>query len=149
MVRKYHKHTLQSNPRHREETPQNTNSHKTSGRQLKQSSQLSFPRKDDCKTINDTKMHNKRRPTQNPHTECEVHKPILLQYRTFTLAITTYDILETGQRHLSRASTQYKHSCMALRDQCSSAIISFTTTDSRSQNLWSLLVEQKLAKIDR
>ena len=36
-------HTLQTKPRHREEEPQSTNSHKTSGRQLKQSNQLSLP----------------------------------------------------------------------------------------------------------
>ena len=30
--RVYHDHTLQTNPRHREEGPQNTNSHKTPGR---------------------------------------------------------------------------------------------------------------------
>ena len=29
MARKYHKHTLQTNPRHGKEEPQNTNSHKT------------------------------------------------------------------------------------------------------------------------
>ena len=36
MIRKYHNHTLQTNPRHHEEEPQNTDCHKTSGRQLKQ-----------------------------------------------------------------------------------------------------------------
>ena len=30
MIRKYHNHTLQTNPQHREEEPQNTKSHKTS-----------------------------------------------------------------------------------------------------------------------
>ena len=35
MIRQYHNHALQTNPRNREEEPQNTNSHKTSGRQLK------------------------------------------------------------------------------------------------------------------
>ena len=35
MIRKYHNHTPQTNQRHREEESQNTNSHKTSGRQLK------------------------------------------------------------------------------------------------------------------
>ena len=34
MIRKYHNHTLQTNPRHREEDSQNTNSHNTPGRQL-------------------------------------------------------------------------------------------------------------------
>ena len=48
---KYHKHTLQTNPRHREEEPHNINSNKTYERQLKPSNQLSIPRQDDCKTI--------------------------------------------------------------------------------------------------
>ena len=30
MIRKYHNHTLQTNPQHREEEPQNFKSHKTS-----------------------------------------------------------------------------------------------------------------------
>ena len=34
MTRKYQNHTLQANPRHIEEEPQNTNSQKTPGRQL-------------------------------------------------------------------------------------------------------------------
>ena len=42
MIRKYHNHKLQTNPRHREEEPHNK--HKTQGRQTKQSNQLSlFP----------------------------------------------------------------------------------------------------------
>ena len=65
MIRKYHIHTLQINPKHREEEPQNTNSHKTSGRQLKQSNQLSLSHQDHCKTREDTKYwHNK---TQTKH----------------------------------------------------------------------------------
>ena len=36
MIRNYHNDTLQTNPRLREEEPQNTNSHKTLERQLKQ-----------------------------------------------------------------------------------------------------------------
>ena len=35
MTRKYHNHTLQTNLRHREKEPQNTNFHKILGRQLK------------------------------------------------------------------------------------------------------------------
>ena len=34
MIRKHHNHTLQTNPRHREEKPQNTDCQETSGRQL-------------------------------------------------------------------------------------------------------------------
>ena len=46
-----HNHTLQTNPPHLEEEPQNINSNKTQDKQLKQSNQLSLPRQDDCKTI--------------------------------------------------------------------------------------------------
>ena len=47
-VRKYHNHTLQTNPRHREEDPQNTNSHNTSdGTQCKAT--ISLSPKDDWK----------------------------------------------------------------------------------------------------
>ena len=53
MIRKYHNQTLQTHQWHREEDPQNTNSHKTSERQLKQSNQLSLPRQYDCKTRKD------------------------------------------------------------------------------------------------
>ena len=35
MIRKYHNDTLQPYPQHHEVEPKNTNSHKTSGRQLK------------------------------------------------------------------------------------------------------------------
>ena len=35
MIRKYHNHTLQTNPRHREEEPHIYNYHKTSGIQAK------------------------------------------------------------------------------------------------------------------
>ena len=47
MIKKNHNHTLQTNPQHFEEEPQNTDSHKTPGRQLKQSNQLSFLHHDD------------------------------------------------------------------------------------------------------
>ena len=50
MIRKYHNHTPQTDPWHREEEPQNTDCHKASGRQLKQSNQLSLPHQDDCIT---------------------------------------------------------------------------------------------------
>ena len=48
MIRKYHNHTLQTNPWHCKEEPQNTNSHKTPGKQPKKSNQLSLPYQDDC-----------------------------------------------------------------------------------------------------
>ena len=44
MIRKYHNHALQANQRHREEEPQNTDWHNTSGRRSKQSNQRSFPK---------------------------------------------------------------------------------------------------------
>ena len=47
MIRKYHNHTKQTNPQHHEEEPQNINSNNASGRQSKQSNQLSFPCQDD------------------------------------------------------------------------------------------------------
>ena len=56
MIRKYHNNTLQTNPWYHEEETQNTNSHKTSGRQSKQSNQSSHPQQDACKTRKDTKF---------------------------------------------------------------------------------------------
>ena len=49
MIRKYHNHTLQTNPWHREEELQDTR--KTN--KVKQPA-LSLPRQDDCKTRKDT-----------------------------------------------------------------------------------------------
>ena len=54
MIRKYHNHKLQTTLRHREEEP--LNHHKTPGRQIKQSNQLSLPHQDDCNTRTDTKQ---------------------------------------------------------------------------------------------
>ena len=71
-----------------EEEPQNTNSYKTSGRQLKQSNQLSLscPRQDNCKTRKDTKKsRTKHRPTQNPHKQYEVHKTMYQQQQNHCL----------------------------------------------------------------
>ena len=53
MIRKYHNHKLQTTPWHREEEPHNN--HETSGRQTKQTNQLSLSHRDDCKTRMDTK----------------------------------------------------------------------------------------------
>ena len=50
MIGKYYNHIPQTNQRHREEEPQNSDCHKTSGRQLEQSNQLSLPHQYDCKT---------------------------------------------------------------------------------------------------
>ena len=48
MIRKYHNHKPQTIPWQREEAP--LNHHKTPGRQIKQSNQLSLPHQDDCNT---------------------------------------------------------------------------------------------------
>ena len=53
MIRKYHNHKPQTTPWHREEEP--LNHHETSGRQVKQSNQLTLPRQDDCNTRMDIK----------------------------------------------------------------------------------------------
>ena len=53
MARKYHNHTLQTNPLRREEETHNTNSPMTLKAIL--SNHLSLSKRDDCKTRNDTK----------------------------------------------------------------------------------------------
>ena len=53
MIKKYHNHIPQTNPRHREEEPHNN--HETPGGQTKQNNQLSLHRQDDCKTRMDIK----------------------------------------------------------------------------------------------
>ena len=53
MIRKYHNHKPQTSPWHREEEP--LNRHETSGRQNKQSNQLSLPHQDDRNTRMDIK----------------------------------------------------------------------------------------------
>ena len=66
MFRKYHNRTLHTNPRHREEEPQNINSNKT----INTKQQLSIPRQDDCKTIKDTKKctPKTKATTESPQT---------------------------------------------------------------------------------
>ena len=60
VIRKYHDQIQQTNHLCREEEQHNTNSHKTLGRQLLQSNQLSLPRQYDCKTYKGHKvMHIK------------------------------------------------------------------------------------------
>ena len=49
-IRKYHNHTLQTNPQHREEETQITNSPKSPGRPLRLSNWFFLPLQDDCKT---------------------------------------------------------------------------------------------------
>ena len=53
MARKYHNHKPQTIPLHCEEEP--LNHHKTQGRQIKQSNQLSLPHQDDCNARMDIK----------------------------------------------------------------------------------------------
>ena len=66
MIRKYHNHKLQTTPWHREEDP--LNHHETSGRQIKQSNQLSLPHQDDCNTRMDTKSRStKHRKITDSH----------------------------------------------------------------------------------
>ena len=69
MVRKYHNHILYTNPRHREEEPQDTHSRKTPGRQLKQSNQPFLPHQDGYKTRKNTKYCLTKKGTNTePHT---------------------------------------------------------------------------------
>ena len=77
MFRKYHNYTLQTNPLPREGEPQNINSNKAAGIQLKQSNQLSLSRQDDCETIRARIIaYQNKNQTQNPHKQWEVHKTI-------------------------------------------------------------------------
>ena len=67
MTRKFNNHTLQSNPRQREEESKDTNNYKTAGRQ-KVNNLLFHPHQDDCKTRNDTKKRRKKMvQRQSPH----------------------------------------------------------------------------------
>ena len=54
MIRKYHNHKPQTTLWYPEE--ESLNHHKTPGRQIKQSCQLSLPHQDDCNTRTDTKQ---------------------------------------------------------------------------------------------
>ena len=66
---------LHINPRHREEEEQNTYSHKTPGRQLKQSNYHSLPRQGVNKNRKNTnRCIIQQRPTQNPHKYSKVHQ---------------------------------------------------------------------------
>ena len=54
MVRKYHNHKPHTTPWHHQEEP--LNHHKTPGRQIKQSNQLSLPHQHNCNTRMDIKL---------------------------------------------------------------------------------------------
>ena len=61
MIRKYYNHKPQTTLWHREEEP--LNHQETSGRQIKQSNQLSLPHQDDCNTRTDTKHRTTKHRT--------------------------------------------------------------------------------------
>ena len=65
MARKYHNHTLQTNPLHREEETHSTNSPMTLNAFLS-NLYLSLPHRIDCKTRNDTKYCTTK---QGPNTK--------------------------------------------------------------------------------
>ena len=74
IIRKYHTHTLQTNPQHFKEGPQNIYSSEIFIRQQQQSNQLPLPLKDDCKTRKkQSNAYQKIRQTQNTHKQWEVH----------------------------------------------------------------------------
>ena len=66
MTRKYHNHTLQTNPWRREEDAQNINSHETAGRQLMYSNQLALLQRDDC---NNTVLISNSKKTKHTKTQ--------------------------------------------------------------------------------
>ena len=77
VIRKYHNHTLQTNPRHRDEEPQNINSHKTTGINLSKatSSLPLFPIKMIAKLeITPSTAHQNRDITQNPINNWSTNK---------------------------------------------------------------------------
>ena len=61
MIRKYYNHKLKPNPWHCKEELHNN--YETPERQTKQSSQLSFPPQDDCKTRKDKKYRTTKHRT--------------------------------------------------------------------------------------
>ena len=90
VIRKYHTQILQTNPRHREVEPQNTNSHKIPGRQLKQNKatiSLSLPRHDDGKTRKDPKkcITTKNKQTQNPYKQWKENKTMNKEQQNYRL----------------------------------------------------------------
>ena len=91
MTRKYLNQTLQTNPRHREEETQNTNSHKNTGEQLK-AKQLFF---NECEgsieksVIRITDWHHEAcRVMTNDDCEGRIFYPKLTRLMDFFLLIT-------------------------------------------------------------
>ena len=73
MIRKYHNHKPQTTPWHHEE--ELLNHHKTPGRQIKQSNQLSLPHQDDCNTRMDiNKRTTKHITLQTPTMGVTINK---------------------------------------------------------------------------
>ena len=67
MIRKYHNHTQQNKPRHREEESHNTYSHKESGRQLRYSSIKLIAKLE--RTLSTTQQNKDQ--TQSPYKQWE------------------------------------------------------------------------------
>ena len=86
MIRKYYNHKLQTTPWHREEGP--LNHHKTPGRQIKQSNQLSLPHQDDCNTKKDIKLHTTKHRTITDSHNGSNNKQKVNNNRTTTLEQT-------------------------------------------------------------
>ena len=92
MIRKYHNHKLQTNPRHREEEPHNINSNKASERQLKQSNQLYLDRQDECKIRKDTKNAYKNKD--------QIRNPVYFGVYSLTTVERVYIITGCNRIHL-------------------------------------------------
>ena len=72
MIRKYHNHKPQTTPWHKEEP---LNRHETSGRQIKQSNQLSLPHQDDCNTRMDiSNVQQNKEQLQTPTMGVTINK---------------------------------------------------------------------------
>ena len=68
---KYHNHILQTGSRHYEEELQNTNSHKTPEKQIKENNHLSIPHWSVCKTRKDTKYCIAKKEQMQNHANNE------------------------------------------------------------------------------
>ena len=123
MIRKYHYHVLHTNPRHHEEEPHNTNSHKTSRNQLKQSNQLSLPCQDDCKTREDTKeCISKQRPNKelSPTLALFGRQPVLKYLSILTVK---------QDRAVAQIISKTKHILFGIK-----MILSYIINDKKNQS---------------
>ena len=87
MIRKYHNHKQQTIQWHREEEPHNHQ--ETTGRQTKQSNQLSLPNQDDCKTRMDIKKPSTKHRTITDSHNGSNNKQKVNNNRTTALERTT------------------------------------------------------------